>query len=50
MWLGLPKRAPRIFLHRLEVNQHPTSRAAFNLTIQEELGDGGDMCQPPVFL
>jgi len=26
------------------------SRTVFNLTIQEELGDGGLMCHPPVFL
>ena len=36
----IPNEPPRIFLHRLDVHHHPRTRAVFDLTIQEELGDG----------
>ncbi len=35
---SIPSELNRIFLHRLDVNQHPTEQAVFDLTIQEELG------------
>jgi hypothetical protein len=47
-WCGLSHASStEYFPHRLEVNHHPRAQAVLNLTIQEELGDGGTCANSP---